>query len=145
MLTNGKATWTTQSLTLGSHSITAHYWGDANFTGSTSNPPLSITVAAAVLDVTNMAPLTIDPQQILGQIQLEAGSDAGGETLSIDTGTARGGTISGDANGGYTYAPNDTSNVDAPWDPANPDGGGPGDGAAGSAPSTRPSPTRTAW
>lgn len=35
-LTNGQATFTSSSLSVGSHSITAAYSGDANFTGSTS-------------------------------------------------------------------------------------------------------------
>jgi hypothetical protein len=35
-LSGGKATFTTSALTLGSHSITASYGGDANFTASTS-------------------------------------------------------------------------------------------------------------
>jgi hypothetical protein len=35
-LSGGKATFTTSALALGSHSITASYGGDANFTASTS-------------------------------------------------------------------------------------------------------------
>jgi hypothetical protein len=35
-LISGKATFTTSTLAVGSHSITAVYGGDANFTGSTS-------------------------------------------------------------------------------------------------------------
>jgi hypothetical protein len=42
-LSGGKATYTTSALPVGSHTITATYVGDANFTGSTS-PPLTQTV-----------------------------------------------------------------------------------------------------
>ncbi len=35
-LVNGAASYTTSGLAIGSHSITAHYGGDSNFTGSTS-------------------------------------------------------------------------------------------------------------
>ncbi len=42
-LVDGTATYTISTLTVGSHSITAVYSGDANFAGSTSSP-LDLTV-----------------------------------------------------------------------------------------------------
>jgi hypothetical protein len=45
-LSNGTATYTTSTLSAGSHSITAVYDGDANFAGSTSSD-VSLKVKAA--------------------------------------------------------------------------------------------------
>src|SRR5260370_4243532 len=44
ILSGGAATFTTNALTVGAHSITAVYTGDANFAGSTSSPVLTQTV-----------------------------------------------------------------------------------------------------
>jgi hypothetical protein len=41
-LTNGVATYTTSSLAVGSHTITAVYSGDSNYSGSTSTPLIQI-------------------------------------------------------------------------------------------------------
>jgi hypothetical protein len=44
-LSNGRAVWSTSTLSLGVHSITAKYSGDANFGGSTSNAQAQVALA----------------------------------------------------------------------------------------------------
>ena len=51
VLASGKATFTTSNLAAGSHSITATYSGDTNFTGSNSGP-ITQTVNPANVDFT---------------------------------------------------------------------------------------------
>ena len=46
-LASGSATFSTSSLAVGSHNITAVYGGNANFTTSTSSPALSQVVNKA--------------------------------------------------------------------------------------------------
>ena len=51
-MVNGVATYITSSLTAGSHSITAEYSGDINYTASTNSPALSQTVNKATPSLT---------------------------------------------------------------------------------------------
>jgi len=59
-LSGGTATFTTSALAVGSHSITASYGGDTNFTGSTSvpltqtvGPAAAVTISTIINDSTN--------------------------------------------------------------------------------------------
>jgi len=61
-LSGGTATFTTSTLAVGSHSITASYGGDTNFSGSTSaaltqtvNPVSGVSITTTIRDSTNAA------------------------------------------------------------------------------------------
>jgi parallel beta-helix repeat protein len=63
-LVNGVATWSTSTLTAGSHSITAVYSGDTNFSGSTS-PPLTQNVrTTTTLTLTSLPNPSVSGQTV---------------------------------------------------------------------------------
>ena len=95
----GKATFTTSALAVGSHSITASYGGDANFTASTSAPftqtvkPVPTTTVASSLNpssfgqgVTFTATVTATSGTPTGTVTFKNG------TLKLGTGTLSAGT-----------------------------------------------------
>jgi hypothetical protein len=51
----GKATFTTSSLTMGSHALTASYAGDSNFTGSSGSVTQTVNPAATLTQLTSSA------------------------------------------------------------------------------------------
>ncbi len=74
-----QATLTTTALALGSHSITAVYGGDSNFTGITSTAsPLSITQASTAISVSTLATPTVYGQSVTFTAALGAVSPGGG-------------------------------------------------------------------
>ena len=60
-LSSGKASFTTTSLSVGSHGITAVYGGDVTYTGSTSSAQVSAPMATTPLPVRYFAPSTPRP------------------------------------------------------------------------------------
>ncbi len=62
-LSNGEASYSTTTLAVGVHSITAVYSGDSNFSGSTSTPAYSVTVTAATPTSTNTT-LSASPSSV---------------------------------------------------------------------------------
>src|SRR5437870_6931466 len=88
-LSGGTATFTTSTLAVGSHSITASYGGDANFNGSTSavlthvvNPVTCISISTTIQNSANVAVTSV----VLGTAVHDTA------TLSGQTATA-GGTV----------------------------------------------------
>jgi flagellar hook assembly protein FlgD len=89
-LSNGQATFTTATLSVGSHTITAAYGGDGNFNPSTS-APLSLTVTPATTTIVFSASVTLS---VFGQTVTftavvtvsapGAGTPTGTVTFSID-------------------------------------------------------------
>src|SRR5207253_1454383 len=83
-----RATFTTSTLAVGAHSITASYAGNANFNGSTSavltqtvNPVTGVTIATTIRDSTNAAVTSIvlgatvhDSATLTGQTATAGGS-----------------------------------------------------------------------
>ncbi len=67
-LTSGSATFAATSLTVGSHSITAHYGGDTNFSGGTSSPAVSQTVNKALTSTNITSSLESGGKQCIGDI-----------------------------------------------------------------------------
>jgi Bacterial Ig-like domain (group 3)/Beta-propeller repeat len=63
----GNATFSTSTLSKGTHSITAQYAGDSSFTGSTSSPALSQVVNAAALIGTSTTLLSSANPSVTGQ------------------------------------------------------------------------------
>ena len=90
-LSGGKATFSTSSLAIGSHSITAVYGGDGNFSGSTSN-----TVTQTVLQVqtvlTGTPQISINPLKIIlpsvqATLKTAAGVPIAGQTITFTAGS----------------------------------------------------------
>src|SRR5207249_3711202 len=96
---SGMATFTTSSLAIGSHTLTAQYSGDANCSGSTSNA-VTVTVGCQTISGTHVGPLSVTVpvclapgSQVLGPVTITGtGSlDAEGATIQGSL-TAIGGT-----------------------------------------------------
>ncbi len=66
-LSNGTATYTTNGLTVGGHSITVVYGGDTGFPGSTS-APLIQTIQASTLRVTALTPTATGFQAVFDRL-----------------------------------------------------------------------------
>jgi hypothetical protein len=94
---SGQATFSTSVLALGSHSITAVYGGDANFTGSTSSsftesvdqtPPSMVVFdqqpTSATAGTTIGPAITVDVEDPFGNV---VASDSSQVTLSVATGS----------------------------------------------------------
>src|SRR5207237_4197372 len=128
-LSGGTATFTTSGLTGGTHSITAIYGGDANFTGSTS-PLLTQTIGKAASSTTVAS--SNNPSIIGTAVTLTAsvtspitGTLTGTVTFqdgtsALGTGTLSGGTATFTPSG-LTGRSNAVTAVDS--DDANMDGG----------------------
>ena len=136
----GVATFTTSTLPVGSYSITAHYAGDANNTGSTSTAlalsviqaTTSVKLVASSANVQVTAPVTftatvtgnggvptgsvtfIDGANTLGSMAVNAGGVAAYTTSSLPVGTHTITAVySGDANDAGSTSPGVTETVTA--------------------------------
>ena len=104
-LVNGAASYTTSGLAIGGHSITAHYGGDSNFTGSTSTAVVQTVNQAST--TTSAAPSvnpTVHGQSVSFTAAVAAASPGSGTptgqvvfydgSTPIDTESLSGGTAS---------------------------------------------------
>jgi hypothetical protein len=71
-LSNGTASLSTSTLSVGVHSITASYAGDANFKGSTSSVLLQTVLAAAAMPLTGLPGPATEPAFVQAPTQGEA-------------------------------------------------------------------------
>ena len=83
-LTSGSAQFTTSSLSVASHSITAKYSGDSNFSASTSSPQ---TLTVNPTPTTTTASVDINPATYAQTVTLSA-------TIQLSSGTGATGSIS---------------------------------------------------
>jgi hypothetical protein len=125
---SGEATYTTSSLTVGTHSITAVYWGDSNYATSTSS-----VVSEVVNPPATMAPLVsfsapalsfgIQPISTTSAGQGVTLTNTGTANLTISTVTIGGANASdfskgGDTCTGATVTPNGVCTVNATFTPS---------------------------
>ncbi len=99
-LSNGRATLTTSSLSVGVHSITGVYSGDANFLGSTSSPLTQTvsqagtsTILTSDIDPSNVGQsvtfiAAVTPASATGAVQFNDGNSNLGSPVVLSNGTA---------------------------------------------------------
>jgi hypothetical protein len=97
-------------LDVGSHSITAHYLGNATFGGSASEPlSYEVTVSNTAPDANDDVGLQVNEDGSLNESApgvLANDSDGDGDPLTAQlTSTTSNGTVSLSANGSFTYTP----------------------------------------
>lgn len=95
-VTGGQATYSTSSLALGTHPITAVYGGDSNFTGSTSSPALSQAVRSATTTTvgSSLTPSTYGQPVVFTATVTGSGGTLTGSVTFLDGTTTLGtGTI----------------------------------------------------
>ena len=98
-LSNARTSFTTSALSVGTHSITAVYGGDSNFTGSTSNTlPQSVnagsTGATATVVVSSANPSAVGQAVTFSASVTASGSGTPSGTVTFEDGTSTLGTSS---------------------------------------------------
>ncbi|HEY5198718.1 MAG TPA: Ig-like domain repeat protein, partial [Solirubrobacteraceae bacterium] len=98
-LSGGTASFTTAGLGAGSHSVVAVYGGDANFLGSTSATPATVTVTCATTVTGSHGSLTVGPgatclsgAQISGSVLIHGGAAVDIENSTISGAISASGT-----------------------------------------------------
>ena len=119
-LSAGVATFSTSSLTAGTHSITASYGGDINFTGSTSSPISQVVSKATTTTTLASNPNPSFVTQMVTFTATVSGNFGGTVTGSVTfkQGTTTLGTSSvnnGQASIGFTYTKTGTFTVTATY------------------------------
>ena len=117
-LMSGTATFSTSSLAIGDHTITATYMGDANYLGSASNSGAAVAINQATPTNVRVNPVTLTYGMALANSQLSGTATwtVGGSQVSVPGTfiyTSAAGTVLSASSTAYTenvtFSPNDTT------------------------------------